>query len=504
MLPRFFGLEWYNVHTDGPPDTAGGRLVSHVISFRKLEQPRGINSPLVYMALPTHGRVLLDTTAGDIDIELWSKEAPKACRNFIALAMEGYYDGIIFHRVVPDFLVQTGDKTGTGPEESLSLGVQQFEDEIHPRLRYAHRGLVAMANNGSKNSNDSQFFITLDRADELHGKHTLFGRCVGDTIYNVMKIGAMELDDDGRPLYPPKIKSVRIIENPFDDIVPRITAEEKRVQQRARQVAIREREEAARRKGAKKDTKLLSFGTDADEGEEESPAFPKKKSVARPDLVENTDQPSQLILGVHSARPESVSRGEVRREMDKPAVESKTEDLKKIREAHQKEKAAGSSARQTEIEKMEAEVKRLARRRDGGDSEEERNMKKTKNKTQLEKSWLSMRRGQKKDESDVLAALAGFRSKLQTSSVAAEDEDETMDVSFEAGTQPIEGEVGMEVDNDRGFMGHLLRFPKGNEEEVQKAEREYEVIDPRVRGAQARQEERDRKAATKNRKSGRR
>ena len=82
---------------------------------------------------------------------------------------------------------------------------EPFEDEIHPRLRFAHRGLVGMANNGSKNSNDSQFFITLgafvsgvrlltrtqhtrmavDRADELQGKHTLFGRCVGDTIYSV-------------------------------------------------------------------------------------------------------------------------------------------------------------------------------------------------------------------------------------------------------------------------------------------------------------------------------
>lgn len=64
-------VQVYN--TDGPPDTAEGRLVSHVISFRKLEQPRGINNILGYMALPTHGRVLLDTTAGDIDIELWSK-----------------------------------------------------------------------------------------------------------------------------------------------------------------------------------------------------------------------------------------------------------------------------------------------------------------------------------------------------------------------------------------------------------------------------------------------
>jgi len=120
--------------------------------------------------------------------------------------------------------VQTGDKTGTGAGGESFFGgaafslltltahffntfrpgvrrtIEQFEDEIHPRLRFAHRGLVAMANNGAKNSNDSQFIITLgasfpiftpsltklgvDRADELHGKHTLFGRCVGDTIYS--------------------------------------------------------------------------------------------------------------------------------------------------------------------------------------------------------------------------------------------------------------------------------------------------------------------------------
>jgi len=162
---------------------------------------------------------------------------------------------------------------------------------------------------------------------------------------------------------------------------------------------------------------------------------------------------------------------------------------------------------------MEAEVKRLARRRDGGDSEEERKMKKTKNKSHLEeelakyeKSRGVHRKGQKKDESNVLAALAGFRSKLQASTL--DDEEETMDVSSandEAGTQPIEGEAGMEVDSDRGFMGHLLRFPKRNEEEVQKAERDYEVIDPRARGAQAQQEERERKAAKHHhRKGGRR
>ncbi|KAI9464822.1 cyclophilin-like protein [Russula earlei] len=464
------------------------------------------------MALPTYGRVLLDTTAGDIDIELWSKEAPRACRNFIALAMEGYYDGVIFHRVVPDFLVQTGDRTGTGFGGESFFG-EPFEDEVHPRLRFAHRGLVGMANNGAKNSNDSQFFITLDRADELHGKHTLFGRCVGDTIYNVMKIGAMELGDNGRPLYPPKIKNIRIIDNPFDDIVPRITAEEKRVQQRARQTAIREREEAARRKGAKKDTKLLSFGADADEEEGDVSVAAKKKSIARPDLIENPNQPSMPILDTLSLRSGTVGRGEAKRESDAAPLKSRSEDLSKIRETHQREKAASSSARQTEIEIMEAEVKRLARRRDGEDSEEERNTKKVKNKSQLEgelaryeKSRGIHRKGQRKDESDVLAALAGFRSKLQTSAV--EKEDEAIDVTMgdaEAEVQTIEVEAGIEVDKDRGFMGHMLQFPKGNEEEVRKAEREYEVIDPRTRSAQARQDERERRAAAKRGKgSGRR
>ena len=72
----------------------------------------------------------------------------------------GYYDGVIFHRVVPNFLVQTGDRTGTGGGGESFYG-DRFEDEIHPRLRFVHRGLVGMANNGEKNTNDSQFFITL-------------------------------------------------------------------------------------------------------------------------------------------------------------------------------------------------------------------------------------------------------------------------------------------------------------------------------------------------------
>ncbi|KAG8731033.1 Peptidyl-prolyl isomerase cwc27 [Ceratobasidium sp. 428] len=144
-----------------------------------------------------------------------------------------------------------------------------------------------MANNGTKNSNDSQFFITLDRADELHGKHTLFGRTVRDTIFNVLKIGQLELGENERPLYPPKIKTIRIVEDPFGDIVPRITAAEKRAQQLAKEASQRQREEAIRKKGAKKNVALLSFGDNA-EAENEPVVF-TKKSLSRPDLVENPD-----------------------------------------------------------------------------------------------------------------------------------------------------------------------------------------------------------------------
>lgn len=114
---------------------------------------------------------------------------------------------VLYYSVVPGFLVQTGDRTGTGGGGESFYG-EPFADEIHPRLRFAHRGIVAMANNGEKDTNDSQFIITLgmlfklnvvainlhrclpDRADELHGKHTLFGRVVGNTVFSGWKHSA--------------------------------------------------------------------------------------------------------------------------------------------------------------------------------------------------------------------------------------------------------------------------------------------------------------------------
>ncbi|TFK92612.1 cyclophilin-like protein [Polyporus arcularius HHB13444] len=456
------------------------------------------------MALPTRGRIILETTVGEIDIELWSKETPKTCRNLIALAMEGYYDGVIFHRVVPNFLVQTGDRTGTGGGGESFYG-EPFEDEIHPRLRFVHRGLVGMANNGDKNSNDSQFFITLDRADELNGKHTLFGRVVGDTIFNVLKIGEMELDDNERPLYPPKIKRVRIVDNPFDDIVPRITAEEKRVQQRAREQAQREREEEQRRRGAKKDVKLLSFG--GDEEAEEEPVLIKKKPIVRPDLLEPELPP---IPGVSSEAPKKASKRERPEggsaEPDKKSSKrDKEADLTRIREEHEREKAAASNSRKAEIEKMEAEIRKLTRRAAGSDDDEPVQKKPKKSYLEAELAKYANNRGlnskkgkgKRKDGGDILATLNSFRSKLKSTTVTDSPPPEEGGGAGEDESKPAAEEEGIEVDDDVGFLGHMLHFPKGNEEEVAKAEREYEVIDPRQRGARAKEEERERKRAMK-------
>ncbi|CAL1715365.1 unnamed protein product [Somion occarium] len=466
------------------------------------------------MALPTHGRVIIDTTVGEIEIELWSKETPKTCRNFLALAMEGYYDGVIFHRVVPHFLVQTGDRTGTGAGGESFYG-EPFEDEIHPRLRFPHRGIVAMANNGQKNSNDSQFFITLDRADELHGKHTVFGRVVGDTLYNVLKIGEMEVDENERPLYPPKIKTIRILENPFDDIVPRITAEEKRAQQRAREEGQREREEEQRRRGAKKDVKLLSFGGDEGE-EEEQPIIFKKKPIVRPDLVDIPVESIAIPTVPAPVPKDKSSKGkDVVAEKGEPADKSKKQqddiDVTKIRAKHAQEQAAQSSERQNQIEKMEAEIRKLTRRGHGDDSEEERAKKKPK-KSALEEEMSKYakgrglhKKGKRKDEGDIIAALNSFRSKLKSTAPELGDEHHEIPMETEGGASKMAGEedAGMEVDDDTGFLSHALSFPKDNAEEVMKAQRDYEVIDPRQRGAKAKEEEREKKRAMRPKDGGR-
>uniref|UniRef100_A0A6M2DCY2 Spliceosome-associated protein CWC27 homolog n=1 Tax=Xenopsylla cheopis TaxID=163159 RepID=A0A6M2DCY2_XENCH len=212
---------------------------------------------------PTSGKVLLKTTVGDIDVELWAKETPKACRNFVQLCMEGYYDGTIFHRVVKGFIAQGGDPNGDGTGGESIYG-SPFRDEFHQRLRFARRGLLAMANAG-KDDNASQFFFTLAPAPELQNKHTIFGKVTGETLFNMLKLEECETDDDDRPMYPQKILKVEILNNPFPDIIPRAIKKD-----------FKEPVKVKEKKKGVKNFKLLSFGEEAEEDEVESTSANQK------------------------------------------------------------------------------------------------------------------------------------------------------------------------------------------------------------------------------------
>jgi len=181
---------------------------------------------------PTKGKVILKTSVGEIEIELWSKECPKTCRNFIQLCMEGYYNGTIFHRIVKDFIAQGGDPTGTG-EGGESIYGEPFMDEFHSRLRFNRRGLLGMANSQA-NDNTSQFFFTLGACQELNKKHTLFGKVGGATVYNMIKLNESELIDE-RPARPERIFSAEIIYNPFEDLKPRTLRAVKQVAEESKQ-----------------------------------------------------------------------------------------------------------------------------------------------------------------------------------------------------------------------------------------------------------------------------
>src|SRR5216110_3791680 len=145
----------------------------------------------------------IQTNHGAIEVELFDDDAPKTVENFVKLARDGFYDGVVFHRVIPDFMVQGGDPTGTG---SGGPGYT-FEDE--PNDRRVVRGALAMANSGP-NTNGSQFFVvTADACPWLDGKHTVFGRVV-EGMDVVDSIEHVETASGDRPRDDVRIESVAV------------------------------------------------------------------------------------------------------------------------------------------------------------------------------------------------------------------------------------------------------------------------------------------------------
>jgi cyclophilin family peptidyl-prolyl cis-trans isomerase len=145
----------------------------------------------------------LHTNHGAIAVELFDDEAPKTVENFLKLARDGFYDGVIFHRVIPDFMIQGGDPTGTG----RGGPGYTFEDEINQHK--VERGALAMANAGP-NTNGSQFFVvTTQAAPWLDGKHTVFGR-VTEGMDVVDTISGVDTDHNDKPREPVTIDRVQV------------------------------------------------------------------------------------------------------------------------------------------------------------------------------------------------------------------------------------------------------------------------------------------------------
>ncbi|PNI41065.1 CWC27 isoform 1 [Pan troglodytes] len=441
---------------------------------------------------PTNGKVLLKTTAGDIDIELWSKEAPKACRNFIQLCLEAYYDNTIFHRVVPGFIVQGGDPTGTGSGGESIYGAP-FKDEFHSRLRFNRRGLVAMANAGS-HDNGSQFFFTLGRADELNNKHTIFGKVTGDTVYNMLRLSEVDIDDDERPHNPHKIKSCEVLFNPFDDIIPREIKRPKK-----------EKPEEEVKKLKPKGTKnfsLLSFGEEAEEEEEEVNRVSqsmKGKSKSSHDLLKDDPHLSSVPVvesekgdaadldddgedesAEHDEYIDGDEKNLMRERIAKKLKKDTSANVKSAGEGEVEKKSVSRSeelrkeARQLKRELLAAKQKKVenaAKQAEKRSEEEEAPPDGAVAEYRREKQkYEALRKQQSKKgtsrEDQTLALLNQFKSKL-TQAIAETPENDIPET---------------EVEDDEGWMSHVLQFEdksrKVKDASMQDSDT-FEIYDPR-------------------------
>lgn len=147
---------------------------------------------------------VIETNLGTMEIELFEKRAPTTTQNFITLAKKGYYDGLIFHRVIKDFMIQGGCPKGDG----TGGPGYKIPDEFHMDLTHSKAGILSMANAGP-NTGGSQFFITLIPTSWLDGKHSVFGQIIkGESV--LKKIGNVQTGFQDKPVTPVTIKKIKI------------------------------------------------------------------------------------------------------------------------------------------------------------------------------------------------------------------------------------------------------------------------------------------------------
>ena len=151
-------------------------------------------------------KIRFTTNKGEFIVEMFEDKAPKTTKNFIELTEKGFYNGVVFHRVIDGFMIQGGDPTGTG----MGGPGYKIDDEFGEGLQHDDEGILSMANAGP-NTGGSQFFITLRACPWLDGKHAVFGKVIkGMNV--VYKIGKVQTDGNDKPLEPVTIKTIVIKE----------------------------------------------------------------------------------------------------------------------------------------------------------------------------------------------------------------------------------------------------------------------------------------------------
>ncbi|KAI1195818.1 cyclophilin-like protein [Nemania serpens] len=491
--------------------------------------------------------LILHTTLGDLSVELFAKQTPLTSRNFLQLCIDGYYDNTIFHRLIPGFIIQGGDPTGTGNggeciydggaysgdldpwpmdqrrgKNAGPTGVN-FKDEFHSRLKFNRRGLLGMANESKPDSNGSQFFFTLDKAEELNGKNTVFGRVVGDTIYNLARMGEAEIAEGSeRPLYAIKITGTEILVNPFDDIKKRT-----RTARPTEPTGPTER----KKKNPKTGKKLLSF--DDDEGDRDAPVIKKARFDSRIVMdIDTKDKPPASIPAAAKQKQEPTLRKvipvrESHSDAPKPHKPSPPPIEEKPGPARYEPSPEKSALDQTneEIAALKASMKRTIH------SEPVQEIKKSALEQMIpvtSSRGRKRRRGGEVPTADKdLSLFQEFKTKLKQ--VGPEREQPTVPAGGDAEERPsgeIEGEAELcdlhfiancqsctswdkaekQDSDDEGWMSHSLSFTAdklGKDLQYRKkAEEELVVIDPREKARTLKEEKRAHREAQSGR-SGR-
>ncbi|GAA5895656.1 PPIL2 family peptidylprolyl isomerase [Sporobolomyces salmoneus] len=261
LISQSTGPVPYNTATVSTNRTAASFTSTSSALSTAVENALWDEEDLMYEAVREKGErgyARMKTNYGDLNLELYAERAPRTCYNFLKLAQEGKYQKIKFHRLIPGFMLQGGDPTGTG-RGGESIWGKPFEDEYNVRnaLKHDHRGTLSMANSGP-NTNGSQFFLTFrEQCPHLDGKHTVFGRLVGgqDVLSKLERVPIDPATD--RPLKPVMLEDVQVFGDPFEEYKQRLS---RRLQREEEERLGRNEKE--RLKEERKKDRTTWFGTD--------------------------------------------------------------------------------------------------------------------------------------------------------------------------------------------------------------------------------------------------